>query len=303
MLKDETKALYESFPLKDKSLALAGYLYLKYRRHFVYYGQKIQGIDVEPPEEKIDEGIAEMLQMVIMNIGDSAGSHDTSFYHSKILRKEHAKKLLTLKEDINITPSERVMPFKIARQLLIENPGTIATYPCSCRLYSKDPCFPPGQEICVAIGDPHASFIIEQDPRARKISQDEAIHILDIAADHGFVHCAFFEKAVGERLNSICSCCKCCCGGIKAWNMWEGALPTLAPSGFIAEINEECIGCGDCVDTCQFSAITLDEGKDTAVVSEIKCMGCGVCEGVCSNEAISLKREPSKGDPMDIDEM
>ena len=57
------------------------------------------------------------------------------------------------------------------------------------------------------------------------------------------------------------------------------------------------------MDSCQFNAITLDEGSDIAVVSEIKCMGCGVCEGVCSNEAITLRREPSKGDPMDIDEM
>ena len=88
-----------------------------------------------------------------------------------------------------------------------------------------------------------------------------------------------------------------------AWNTFEGAVPMLAPSGFIAEINEECIGCGDCVDACQFHAISLNEDGDAAVVSEIKCMGCGVCEGVCTNEAITLERAPSKGDPMDIDEM
>lgn len=298
-----TKALYESFPLKDKSLALAGYLYLKYTRHFYYYSLKMQGIDAEPPEEKIDEGIAEMLQMVCQNIADAAMSYDTSFYHSKVLKTEHARKLLTLKEDINITPSEKVMPFKIARQLLIENPGSIAAVPCTCRLYSKSQCFPKDKEICLFVGDPQASFIAEQNPMARKVSQDEAIHILDIAHDHGFVHSAYFEKAVGDRLNAICNCCKCCCGGIMAWNMTEGAVPILAPSGYLAQVNEECIGCGDCVDACQFNAITLDEGSDTAVVSEIKCMGCGVCEGVCTNEAIGLKRDPSKGDPMDIDEM
>ena len=303
MHRDVTKTLYESFPLKDKSLALAGYLYLKYTRHFYYYSLKMQGVDAEPPEEKIDEGIAEMIQMVCQNVADAAMSYDTSFYHSKVLKIEHARKLLTLKEDINITPSDKVMPFKIARQLLIENPASIAAAPCTCRLYSKSQCFPKDQEICLFVGDPQAAFIAEQNPMARKISQDEAIHILDIAHDHGFVHSAYFEKAVGDRLNVICNCCKCCCGGIQAWNTFEGAVPILAPSGFVAEINEECIGCGDCVDTCQFNAITLDEGSDTAVVSEIKCMGCGVCEGVCSNEAITLKREPSKGDPMDIDEM
>jgi len=303
MFRDVTKALYDSFQLKDKSLALAGYLYLKYTKHFYYYSQIMQGIDAEPPKEKIDESIAEMLQMLVQNVGDAAMSYDTNFYHAKVLTTEHARKLLTLKEDINITPSERVMPFKIARQLLVENPGSIAAAPCTCRLYSKSQCFPKEKEICLFVGDPQAAFIAEQNPMARKVSQDEAIHILEIAQDHGFVHCAYFEKAVGERLNAICNCCKCCCGGIMAWNTFEGAVPMLAPSGFLAQINEECIGCGDCVDACQFNAIRLDEGNDMAIVNETRCMGCGVCENVCTNEAITLERVPSKGDPMDIDEM
>ena len=60
MHNEMTKALYESFPLEDKSLALAGYLYLKYTRHFYYYALKLQGIDAKPPEEKIDESIEEI---------------------------------------------------------------------------------------------------------------------------------------------------------------------------------------------------------------------------------------------------
>ena len=32
-------------------------------------------------------------------------------------------------------------------------------------------------------------------------------------------------------------------------------------------------------------------------------MGCGVCEDVCLAEAISLRREPSKGDPLDLEEL
>jgi len=143
----------------------------------------------------------------------------------------------------------------------------------------------------------------EQNSMARKISQAEALHILDIAHDHGFVHTAYFEKAVGERLNVICNCCSCCCGGMKAWNLYEGAVPILAPSGYLAQINEDCIGCGECVEACQFHAIHMDEEKDIAVVNEIKCMGCGVCENACAQEAIALQRDPAKGDPLDIDEM
>jgi Pyruvate/2-oxoacid:ferredoxin oxidoreductase delta subunit len=303
MVREETRAFYDSFPLKDKSLFFAGYLYLKYTKHFYYYSLKLQGVDARPPDEELDEGIAEMLQMLCQAIAEGALSHDTSLYHGKVMKKEDVRKLLTLDVDIDITPSDKVMPFKIARQLLIETPGAIAAAPCTCRLFSDSQCFPKDQELCLFVGDPHASFIVAQNPMARMISQDEALRILDVAHERGFVHCAYFEKAVGERLNAICSCCSCCCGGMKAWNTTRGAVPILASSGYVAEIDADCNACEECVEACPFDAISLDEQSDRAIVNETLCMGCGVCESVCAVEAITLRREPSKGDPMDIDEM
>ncbi len=47
----------------------------------------------------------------------------------------------------------------------------------------------------------------------------------------------------------------------------------------------------------------MDEDNQKAVVKFEKCMGCGVCENVCPTEAIRMRKEPSKGDPLDIDEM
>jgi len=34
-----------------------------------------------------------------------------------------------------------------------------------------------------------------------------------------------------------------------------------------------------------------------------QCMGCGVCEDVCAPDAIHMRREPSKGDPLDLAEL
>ena len=98
---EATKTLYESFPLKDKSLALAGYLYLKYTKHFYYYSLKLQGIDAEPPEEKIDEGIAEMLQMFCQNIADAATSYDTSLYHGKVMKDFIIRATTSQKKEAN----------------------------------------------------------------------------------------------------------------------------------------------------------------------------------------------------------
>ena len=50
---------------------------------------------------------------------------------------------------------------------------------------------------------------------------------------------------------------------------------------------EKCTGCGDCVDTCPLSAISMND-EPKAVVNEDECTDCAVCVDTCSNEAISM---------------
>lgn len=73
----------------------------------------------------------------------------------------------------------------------------------------------------------------------------------------------------------------------------------LASSGYVSEVDQSfCIGCGICVEFCQFQAITLTD--ELACIDYEKCMGCGVCASKCTQGAIRLRREPTKGEPLDI---
>lgn len=73
----------------------------------------------------------------------------------------------------------------------------------------------------------------------------------------------------------------------------------LASSGYISVVDHElCVGCATCPDFCQFDAIKMVDGL--ASVDYEKCMGCGVCSNKCEQEAITLKRDPAKGEPLDI---
>lgn len=146
------------------------------------------------------------------------------------------------------------------------------------------------------MGEPYASFVLEHKTNnARKISQEEAVEIIEAEDDRGHIHTAWFKDAMGGRFYAICNCCKCCCAAMRAFR-W--GVPIIAPSGYVSEIGEDCNGCGQCIDFCQFEAITLKDERAEVIYD--KCMGCGVCETKCPVDAISLKRDPAKGNPLDI---
>ena len=53
---------------------------------------------------------------------------------------------------------------------------------------------------------------------------------------------------------------------------------------------ELCIGCGRCVETCMFDAISLEKNEKEeykAHVNDAICKGCGTCASVCPNGAIA----------------
>jgi ferredoxin len=85
--------------------------------------------------------------------------------------------------------------------------------------------------------------------------------------------------------------------------MTKYGIPSMAPSGYVSQLNRNlCTGCGICVDSCPFKALSLDKLTDklTIVIDWQKCMGCGVCVSKCPNQALSLVRDERKGIPLDV---
>lgn len=62
-------------------------------------------------------------------------------------------------------------------------------------------------------------------------------------------------------------------------------------SGTTPEIRaKKCVGCGECVAYCNYSAITLD-AKRKAVIDPARCVGCGQCIAACNHAAASVSWE------------
>lgn len=216
-------------------------------------------------------------------------------YHGKALPLEAARQLVLVNEEINVPDLEQVIPYKRARSIILKNPDHIVALNCPCRSAKPNPCLP--IDVCLVVGEPFASFVMDHNPgQARWITQQDAVAILEAEDQRGHVHHAFFKDAMLGRFYAICNCCACCCGAIHAH---QNGTPMLASSGYVAHVDEDlCMGCADCVDHCQFGALSL--GAMYSQVNAEKCMGCGVCVEKCQVEALSLVRDPARGEPLEI---
>jgi Pyruvate/2-oxoacid:ferredoxin oxidoreductase delta subunit len=300
------KDLFAAFKLDDKSDAIAGYLYLKYMYVLSRSIFQALGGEVGEPVQKVNQGTEEMVKLLVDQIIARGISKDTSIMHGKIVLPDDARKFVTQTQNMHLVPSERIIPFKVTREVIFENPDSIALGRCMCRAVVANPCVPPSeQNLCIWIGEPNASFISTHNEYFRKVTPRDAIQVLEDAHKAGFYHCAYFEKPAADRFNCICNCCHCCCFGLRNWPLiGSNDNPFLAPSGYAPVVKgDACSGCGDCEKRCGFQAIKVDEKTQKAVVNLERCMGCGFCEEACPERAIGLRLEPALGDPFDIEAM
>jgi ferredoxin len=229
---------------------------------------------------------------------EDSGNAWANSYHGKVVPVDEAKRLVSVQEDITVKDLEQVIPFTKAKDIILKNPEKIAALECPCRASRTDPCTP--LDVCVIVGDPFVSFILEHQPdKCRLISSEEAMTILQAEHDRGHVQHAFFKDAMLNRFYAICNCCSCCCGAFQAQ---RNGSPMLMSSGYSAFVNEAlCEGCETCVEYCQFDALKFRDGK--AIIFEEDCFGCGVCVDKCENQAISYSLNPAKGIPLEINKL
>ena len=304
----KTKMLFDYYGEKGKDDFEGAYYYMKYLHEFISI--IFQGLG-NPPIAELAELAPEVLEKLYAKlrvIEDGRGSYETSMYHAKIIKLEDAEKLVTQQMDLHIEVPEAVVPYKMAKDVILKNPDSIAVGTCPCRNSNPEcSCMPEPMEACMFLGDPFASFVVEHNPKFRKVTQQEAVEILEDCHKRGFIHSAYFKKDMGKRLYAICNCCSCCCAGMKRVETFQSGATEftgLSPSGYLAVVNEDgCIGCGECVEYCNFNAISMNEDESSALIKESYCMGCGLCEDSCPSGAITLQRESSKGGVLDVEEL
>ena len=162
---------------------------------------------------------------------------------------------------------------------------------CGCRLAHKCENFP--YEVgCLFMGE---SALKLPAGIGRKVTKEQALAHARRAVSVGLVpmtgkvrvdNSLFFVKDE-KKLLTVCFCCHCCCMmGYLKHTPAEHLDQVITPvEGLVIEVTDACTGCGTCVETCIFEAISIKDGK---AVHSAQCRGCGRCERYCPNGAITI---------------
>ena len=184
-------------------------------------------------------------------------------------------------------PAEiEIFPYEQASRML-DQAKAWGVRECICRVQQRligEGCDHP-LEACLVFAPVEGVF--EHSDVTRAISREEAHRILHEAEEAGLVH------SPGNYRDGhfyICNCCTCCCGILRSVAEF-GMPPVMVSSGFVAVVDDAaCAACGDCLERCQFGALSLLE--DGCVVESARCVGCGLCVTVCPTAALHLGRRP-----------
>ena len=181
---------------------------------------------------------------------------------------------------------------------VIESASHIGVGRCYCRHkmeHMGQACSAP-QDICMTFNTTAAS--LTRHGVARAIDKQECHDLLQEAWEHNLVQ---FGENVREQVNFICNCCGCCCEAMIAARRFA-ILNPVHTTNFIPVIAEEnCNGCGKCVNVCPVEAMTLvsanDPHKPRMKVARLEpdlCLGCGVCVRSCTKDALFLESRPKR---------
>jgi len=259
-------------------------------------GSRLSGLHAYVYGRWTNQYLAILIKRVFPRLDEQGLKWWRDRYHAKVLTPGQAEAIVLHDHDLPRQDlGEQIIPYPLARDIVLTSAPDIAAYECACRHARPEHCEP--TQVCMVVGRQYVDFLLEHNPQStRRLTQAEAVELLRAEHGRGHVHSAWFKDAMDGRFYAICNCCSCCCAGIEA--MTEYGSPMMASSGYVAQVDaDECTGCGTCVETCPFGALSMD---GVAHLLWDACMGCGACESQCQDECIELVRDEAKGMPLDV---
>ena len=189
-----------------------------------------------------------------------------------------------------------VLPHEDYHEIL-KAQDVIAVVPCSCRLRTTgvgEQCAHTAEVEtwhCLQFGR-GAEYVINRGS-GRRLTIEQALALCDQIEEDGLIH-RWANTAGLKGVNTSCNCCRDCCEeyvSLDATDMpvadwWEKSRY----EAYVDDL-ESCSGCQDCLERCQFDAISMyrDANNDLkAAIEADKCFGCGACVVGCPYGSLKL---------------
>ena len=171
-------------------------------------------------------------------------------------------------------------------EAILDKATRFASVRCSCRRVAER-CESP-LDVCLQLNRA-AEYAITRGT-GRELTREEAMQVLDTAAEAGLIHSVYHGAEVSSV---ICNCCSDCCVFYYPLIRYGGLEKGVVKTRFRAEVDRTaCTGCQTCIERCPFEATEMvkvpGDKKLKAQVNTEGCFGCGVCAVGCAEGAIRL---------------
>ena len=123
------------------------------------------------------------------------------------------------------------------------------------------------------------------DSRYEMLTREEAVAAFRDHEREGLCHTVwtFHTPFIG----GICNCDRADCLAMRS--TVTHAVPVMFRAEYVAEIDTEvCTGCRQCMQLCQFGALSYSASDKKVAVDQAWCYGCGICRSACEKKAIRL---------------
>ena len=148
-------------------------------------------------------------------------------------------------------------------------------------------------ENCLAMG-PLSQFLIDSGSM-RQIDLQDALGIKREAEQSGLVSWMCNVKPGDSWGNISCSCCGCCCHGLRTISEFNAPGMISQPHFMPARDVEKCDSCKLCVKACPMAAWAVS--GEELIFQRVRCIGCGLCVVKCNRDALTLEPVPGASPP------
>ena len=182
-----------------------------------------------------------------------------------------------------------VLPTDLAERVVRKSSYLSLAKTCVCRVEHSCQNYPAGLG-CLYLGDGAKGIVTRGN--AVEVTVDQALEVVRQARAMGLVHLVLWTSgelrslgADASKALELCSCCPCCCINRRIGDGERAYVDGITGLG-IARPDGDCTFCGDCVLSCLFNALVIDE--DGPTVNPDRCKSCGRCETACRHGVLKV---------------